>query len=71
MDEGAADAGAHRHVLAALAPWVSALHLPHLAAAHRSERLLKVLYFVTYVMGDQAPRELEVWAEGGASSTLA
>ena len=41
MDDGAADAGAHRHVLAALAPWTAALHLPHIAAAGTPDRLLK------------------------------
>ena len=66
MDEGAADAGAHRHVLAALAPWVASLHLPHIAAAGRAERLLKSLYFVTFVRGDAFPREIEtLWRNIG------
>jgi hypothetical protein len=68
MDDGAADAGAHRHVLAALAPWVAALHLPHIAAAGRAERLLKSLYFVTYFRGDALPREIEtLWRHIGRS----
>ena len=68
MDEGAADAGAHRHVLAALAPWVAGLHLPHIAAQGRSERLLKALYFVTYFRGDALPREMEtLWRHIGKS----
>lgn len=53
MDEGAADAGAHRHVLAALAPWLAALHLSHIAAAGREERILKSLYFVAYFRKEQ------------------
>ena len=66
MDEGAADAGAHRHVLAALAPWVASLHLPHIAAAGRADRLLKSLYFVTFVRGDAFPREIEtLWRDIG------
>ena len=68
MDDGAADAGAHRHVLAALAPWTAALHLPHIAAAGRAERLLKSLYFVTFFRGDAFPREMEtMWRHIGHS----
>ena len=68
MDEGAADAGAHRHVLAALAPWVATLHLPHIAAAGRAERLLRALYFVTFFRGDAFPREIEtLWRHIGRS----
>ena len=68
MDDGAADAGAHRHVLAALAPWTAALHLPHIAAAGRAERLLKSLYYVTFFRGDAFPREMEtMWRHIGRS----
>ena len=68
MDDGAADAGAHRHVLAALAPWTAALHLPHIAAAGRADRLLKSLYFVTFFRGDPFPREMEtMWRHIGHS----
>ena len=68
MDDGAADAGAHRHVLAALAPWTAALHLPHIAAAGRADRLLKSLYFVTFFRGDAFPREMEtMWRHIGHS----
>ena len=44
-------AGARERVLGALAPWVKGVHLPHIAAAGRAERLLRALYSATVARG--------------------
>ena len=65
---GDAAQGTHKRVLQALAPWIQNVHLPHIAAAGRAERLLRALYFVTYKHCDAMPEEVEtLWAGIGKS----
>ena len=55
-------------VLGALTPWVKRVHLPHIAAAGRAERLLRALYSVTASSVDRDSSSAEaLWFGMGKS----
>ena len=57
----------HSHVLAALVPWVSVLHLPHLVATGKAEQILNGLYQVGMVSKDDRRSQADrLWSAIGA-----
>ena len=57
----------HSHVLAALVPWVSVLHLPHLVATGKAEQILNGLYQVAMVSKDDRRSQADrLWSAIGA-----